>query len=245
MQFHSHSIFQILNVCDYSYSVDCKGAATPKPPTQAPPTRPQSTYTPQPPTYAPQPPTYAPQPPTYAPQSPTYGPQPPTYAPQPPTYAPQPPTYAPQPPTYQPIPPKPPTYPVLTQPQPYPPPPSYPNPWLNRTETDPWHQRQPATQLEIDKKRHKQEQADSQQLSDQPTDKTETSSLTNPWTVFQVVPPELMNVPCQNGEVHRLNDACTNVVVCTNNRPQLIRCSSGFSYDKPSDSCKPFSIAKW
>jgi len=229
--------------------VDCKGAATPKPLVQSSPTyptyAPQSpTYAPQSPTYAPQPPTYTPQSPTYAPQPPTYAPQSPTYAPQPPTYAPQSPTYAPQPPTYQPAPPKPPSYPV--QPQPYPPPSSYPNPWLNRTEADLWHQRQPAIQLEINKERHRQDlQTDNEQSGNQSTDISETSSLSNPWTVFQVVPPELMSAPCQNGEVHRLNDTCTNVMVCRNNRPQLIRCSPGFSYDRPSDSCRPFSIAKW
>lgn len=209
--------------------MNCKGAATPKPPTN-PPKPPTNPPTQPPPTYAPQPSR-----PPYAPQSPTYAPQPPI------TIAPQLPSYQPQP---QPS--KPPTY----QPQPYPPPPpSYPsNSWLSKAETDPWHQRQPASQLEIqlEKERRDQEAATDGQLSDnQSADVTEMSSLTNPWTIFQVVPPELMNAACNDGDVHRLNDMCTNVVVCRNNRPQMVRCSTGFSYDKPSDSCRPFSIAKW
>ncbi|CAL1689397.1 unnamed protein product [Lasius platythorax] len=237
----------ILNVCDYPYNVDCKGAATPKPPkpTQPPtqPSRPPSQPS-QPPTQPSKPPTQPSQPPTQPSQPPpTNPPQPPTYPPQPPTYPPQPPAYPPQPPTN---PPQPPIYP---QPQPYPPPPpSYPgNPWLSKTETDPWHQRPQASQLEINKEKHKQEaiSPDNQLLDNRPVHvATETSSLLNPWTLFQVIPSELMNATCNNGDVHRLNDACTNVVVCRNNKPQMVRCSTGFSYDKPSDSCRPFSVAK-
>ncbi|KAL6258681.1 hypothetical protein P5V15_010633 [Pogonomyrmex californicus] len=211
----------------------------PQPPTYQPqpPTHPpqSSTHSPQPPTHPPQPPTHQPQPPTYQPQPPIYQPQPPSYQPQPPTYSPQPPTYAPQPPN----PPKPPTY----QPQPYPPLPSAysANPWL-KVKTDSWQD--PGTQLEIDKEIEKQESADSPALDQSTHNAIETSTLTNPWTLHQVIPPELMITPCNNGDVHKLNDACTSVIVCKNNKPQVVACSKGFTYDKPSDSCKPFSIAK-
>ncbi|XP_032677842.1 probable chitinase 10 [Odontomachus brunneus] len=193
----------VVDVCDYPYNVDCKGAVTPKP--------------------------QHPHPPTQPPQTPSH--PPPTYPTKPPTYPSQPPTYAP-PPTYQ--------------PQPYPPPPpAYPgNPWLNKADPDPWNQRPSASQLEIDQERLKQEEANGQPLGINSQDVTETSSLVNPWNLFQVVPSELMNAPCKNGDVHRLNEACTNMVVCRNERPQMVRCSPGFSYDKPSDSCRPFSVAK-
>ncbi|XP_011153893.1 WAS/WASL-interacting protein family member 3 [Harpegnathos saltator] len=203
----------ILNVCDYPYNVDCRGAATPKP---------------QPP---PQPPTIPPQTPSHPPPTSKPSTKPPTYPPQP-TYPSQPPTYpSPQLPTYQ--------------PQPYPPP-AYPgNPWLTKVEPDPWHQRPSASQLEIDNERLKNEEmTNGQPLDNQPQDVMETSSLMSPWNLFQVIPPELMSTPCKNGDVHRLNESCTNMVVCRNDRPQMVRCSSGFSYDKPSDSCKPFSVAK-
>lgn len=226
-------VFQVVNVCDYPYNVDCKGSATPTPsppspsrPSPSPPVQ-SSTQPPQQPSYPS--PTYPPQPPTYSPQPPTYPP------PQPPTYPPpQPPTYPPQLPTYQPQ-------------APYTPA-SYPgNSWLNKIDPDPWHQRTSATQLEIDQEKLQQEISnDEQQMNNQqPQDVTEMSTLLNPWNLFQIVPAELMKSPCSNGNVHRLNEACTNMVVCRNNRPQLVRCSIGFSYDKPTDSCKPFSIAKW
>lgn len=236
-------IFQILNVCDYQYNVDCKGTATPKPvkPTQLPTQSPQpsSTYAPIKPPIPSKPSTYPPQPPTYQPQPPTYQPQPPTYQPQP-QPQPQPPTYAPQPPAY----PKPPSY----QPQPYPSPSLYSgNPWLNKDKSDPWHQRNLATQLEIDKEIQKQEvSTDSPALDDQPThDAIETSSLTNPWTLFQEIPSELMRTPCQNGNIYKLNDSCTKMIVCRNNKPEMIECLPGFSYDKASDSCMPFNVAVW
>lgn len=227
-----------MNVCDYPYNVDCKGAATPKPPkpTQPPaqPSQPSPTNPSQLPTRPSQPPTRPPKPPTRPPQPPTRPPQPPTYPPQPPAYPPQPPTNPPQPPSY---------------PQPYPPPPpSYPgNPWLSKVESDLWQQRSQASQLEINKEKHEQEtiSADNQLLLGNRPIATETSELVNPWTLFQVIPSELVNATCNNGDVHRLNDACTNVVVCRNNKPQMVRCSTGFSYDKPSDSCKPLSVAKW
>ncbi|XP_024872361.1 DNA-directed RNA polymerase II subunit RPB1-like [Temnothorax curvispinosus] len=215
----------------------------PQPPTYQPQ---QPTYAPQP-TYSPKPPSYQPQQPTYQPQQPTYQPQPPTYQPQPPTYQPQPPTYQPQQPTYAPQPtysPKPPSY----QPQPsYPSPPvSYPgNPWLNKGKSDPWHQRNLATELEIDKEIQKQDiSTDSPALGDQPTqhDVMETSSLANPWTLHQEIPSELLRI-CNNGEVYKLNDFCTKVIVCKSNKPEVVDCPSGLSYDVSSDSCKPFNIA--
>lgn len=223
-------MFQILNVCDYPYNVDCKGAATPKPPKPTqPPT--QSSQTPTQPSQSP---TQTSQSPTQPSQSPTQPSQPsPTNPPQPPVYPPQP-AYPPQPPIYQ--------------PQPYPPPPpSYSrNPWLSKVESDPWHQRSQALQLEVNKENPIQEATNNQLLNNRPTPiATETSDLVNSWPLFQVIPSELANTTCNNGDVHKLNDACTNVVVCRNSKPQMVRCSTGFSYDKPSDSCRPFNIAKW
>ncbi|KAG5337864.1 RPB1 polymerase, partial [Acromyrmex heyeri] len=241
-----------------------------KPPTASSKPPPQPTYPPQPPTYQPQPPTYQPQPPTYQPQPPTYQPQPPTYQPQPPTYQPQPPTYQPQPPSYQPQPPtyqpQPPTYqpqPPTYSPQPstyptkppsyqpYPPPPPYSgNPWLNQAKSDSWHPRNIAksneTLLENDEEIHKQEiSTDNPTLSNQPVhDVIETSSLTNPWTLLQAnLPSELKITPCHDGDMYKLNDFCTKVIVCRRNQPEVIECLPGHSYDKPSDSCMPFNFA--
>ncbi|KAG7209361.1 hypothetical protein KM043_015461 [Ampulex compressa] len=229
-----------LNVCDYTYKVDCQGAATPKPqpPATYPPPRPskvpeQSTYPPEEPSYPPQQPSYAPPPPTFLPPQSTYPPQPPTYPPQQPTYPPQQPSYPPQQPSY---PPQSPAYPPQQ--------PAYPaNPWLNKLETDPWHQRPVATQLEIEKQRQQQEAADSRPPSGQ-QDVPAALELSNPWNVVQGVPAGVEKAPCEEGEVHRLNESCSNVVVCRNGRPQVVQCPLGFTYDKPSGSCQPFSVAK-
>ncbi|CAK9833032.1 Probable chitinase 10 [Anthophora retusa] len=159
-----------------------------------------------------------------------------------PSLPPQPPTYAPpyQPLQPSPLPPQPPVNELPQQPS-YGPsqPSSYPlNPWLSKTEPDPWHQRPVSSQLEINKQQAQlQENLDSQQ--------EQVEHFQNPWNVLQGVPASLSMVPCKNGDMHRLNDPCTNVVVCRNGRPQLVQCSVGLTYDKASDSCKPFSIAKW
>ncbi|OAD52428.1 putative chitinase 3 [Eufriesea mexicana] len=162
-------------------------------------------------------------------QSPSLPPQPPTLRPAPPTLAPSP-SYGPsQPPSYvpsqSPQQSQSPSYGPSQPPQPLLPPAyvsaqGYPsNPWLNKT-PDPWHQRPAATQIEIDKEQ--------QILSSQPSDQ-----LQNPWNLVQSIPPSLSMIPCKDGDVHR------------NARPQLLQCLVGYSYDRPSDSCKPFSIAKW
>ncbi|XP_020279410.1 leucine-rich repeat extensin-like protein 5 isoform X2 [Pseudomyrmex gracilis] len=232
----------------------------PSRPPSRPPTKPS-----QPPTKPPKPPTKPPQPSTKPPQPPSKPPQPsskptrppsiptrpsakPTQLPsKPPAYAPppQPPSYAPQQPSYAPQP-QPPSY--HPQPNPPPPPPPYSgNPWLTKIETDPFHQQPVASQLEIDQTR---KQAEISVNEGQPLDNlsaqnaTETPTLTNPWTFFQVIPPELMNTPCNDGDLHRLNDSCTSVVVCRNNKLQVVRCLLGFSYDRPTDSCRPISVAK-
>ncbi|XP_012535979.1 protein transport protein SEC31 [Monomorium pharaonis] len=239
-------------------------------PTQSP--QPSSTYAPinpttrppKPSTYPPQQPTYQPQPPTYQPQPPTYQPQPPNYQPQPPNYQPQPqpPTYQPQPPAYQPPtqssqPPEPsqptyspqsPTYaPQPPSYQPYPSPPSsYGNSWLNNAKSNPWQQRNLEIQQEIDKEIQKEEvETDSPvALDDQSThDAIETSDVTNPSTLPQITSSELMKTPCHEGEVFKLNQFCTRVVICKNGKPELIQCSPGLSYDIQSNGCVPFHIA--
>ncbi|CAK9821225.1 hypothetical protein ANTPLA_LOCUS11216 [Anthophora plagiata] len=164
---------------------------------------------------------------------------------EPPSLPPQPPTYAPpyQPLQPSPLPPQPPVNELPQQPsyglsQPSQPS-SYPvNPWLSKTEPDPWHQRPVSSQLEVNNQQmQSQENLDTQQ---EPVE-----HFQNPWNLLQGVPAGLNMVPCKNGDMHRLNDSCTNVVVCRNGRPQLVQCSVGLTYDTASDTCKPFSIAKW
>ncbi|KZC09154.1 Peritrophin-1, partial [Dufourea novaeangliae] len=172
----------VLNVCDYPYNVDCKGAATPKP-------------TPPPQTVSPitLPATQAP---TYAPPSPSYPSNPPSYS----------------------------------------------IPWLgSKLSPDPWHQRTAITQSEIEKQ--EDEQVELQQPEQQSQSQSETPK--NPWNLIQNIPASLVSVPCENGDVHRLNDSCTNVVVCRNGRPQLVQCTTGLAYDRSSDSCTLISVAKW
>lgn len=219
---------QQLGVCDYPYNVDCKGAVSPSlPPTptlpqiqssQSPASIPSGQQSPQQPS----------QQPSYAPSQP----QQPPYIPS----QPQQPSYAPSQPSYGSI---------------YPQQPSYGdsqsmygsqsfsgNPWLSRVQPVPWNERSVNTQLEIDKEQNEREE-------EIDTQKESTEQLQNPWDVVQNIPSSLSTVPCQDGDVHKLNDACTNVVVCRNGRPQLLQCLLGNSYDRPSDSCKPISIAKW
>ncbi|KAG9432945.1 hypothetical protein HZU67_04911 [Apis mellifera carnica] len=226
-----------LGVCDYPYNVDCKGAVSPSlPPTptlpqiqssQSPVSIPSGQQSPQQPS---QQPSYAPSQPQQPPYIPSQ-PQQPPYIPS----QPQQPSYAPSQPSYGSI---------------YPQQPSYGdsqsmygsqsfsgNPWLSRVQPVPWNERSVNTQLEIDKEQNEREE-------EIDTQKESTEQLQNPWDVVQNIPSSLSTVPCQDGDVHKLNDACTNVVVCRNGRPQLLQCLLGNSYDRPSDSCKPISIAK-
>ncbi|XP_053987300.1 uncharacterized protein LOC128880836 [Hylaeus volcanicus] len=141
------------------------------------------------------------------------------------------PSKPPQPPTY------PPTQPPYGQPGPPPygqPGPSYP--WLNlKANSETWNQQAESSQLDDDKSE--------ESLFEKHPQPPETSP--NPWNVLQNIPASLVAVPCKNGDIHRLNEACTNVVVCRSGRPQLVQCSSGLIYDRPSDSCQPHSVAKW
>lgn len=173
------------------------------------------------------------------------------------TPKPTPPTPTPSPVTHRPTQPTPhPTYPSPSYPpNPYPsyptnPSPGYSNPWLSsKFGSDPW-QRSSSPQLDVDKQEEEEDQepafAEQQQQQQQEQEQESQSEvLKNPWSLIQNIPPSLMSVPCQNGDVHRLNEACTNVVVCRNGRPQLVQCSSGLGYDRPSDSCQPISVTKW
>ena len=69
--------------------------------------------------------------------------------------------------------------------------------------------------------------------------------ITNPWDTSHEIPKEIANAPCKDGDVHRIDETCTSVVVCRDNKPQLLNCQTGYIYDKSSDSCKPFNVAKW
>lgn len=93
--------------------------------------------------------------------------------------------------------------------------------------------------------RFTQEQEISQQAAVEDEEYESSTIATSPWEVFHTIPQEFAKAPCDNGEVHRLNDACTSVVVCRSRRPQLINCQTGYAYDKPTDACRPLSIAKW
>ncbi|XP_076755931.1 uncharacterized protein LOC143426377 [Xylocopa sonorina] len=224
----------VLSVCDYPYNVDCKGAITPPLPPK--PTPPQTL--PSQPSTAPQ------QPPTYAPPSYVPSPQPPQQPPYAPSQPPQQPSYIPSQPPQQPpyIPPyAPPQLPSYAPSQPS----SYPsNPWLRRTDPEAQSQETAATQLEIEKEQQQEQQMQQEQEVKREEEQT-SGELSNPWSLIHEIPPSLTTVPCKNGDVHRLNKACTTVVVCRNGRPQLLQCLLGHAYDKPSDSCRPFTIAKW
>ncbi|XP_012146562.1 uncharacterized protein LOC100879494 isoform X2 [Megachile rotundata] len=227
----------LLGVCDYPYNVDCKGAATPGPTL---PTVPSQTQSPVQPSLPPQPtyptsPPYVPSQPPYVPSQPPYVPSQPPYIPSQPPYVPSQPPYIPSQPPYVPSQPQQPQQPSYgPSPPSYGPSPSYPNnPWLSKAEPDPWNQRPVASQLEIDSQKK-------ELLGVQDT----PQEIENAWTLLQSIPASLTKVPCNDGDMHRLNDACTNVVVCRNGRPQLVQCVTGLTYDRPSDSCKPFSIAK-
>ncbi|XP_006614230.1 uncharacterized protein LOC102676226 isoform X1 [Apis dorsata] len=227
-----------LGVCDYPYNVDCKGAVSPPLPPR--PTSPQAQPSQSPasissgqqlPQQSSQQPSYAssqPQQSSYTPSQP----QQPLYMlsqPQQPSYTPSQPsngsTYPQQPPYGD-------SQSYMHGSQPF-----SGNPWLSRVQPVPWNERTVNTQLEIEKEQHEREE-------EVDTQKESTEQLQNPWDVVQNIPSSLNTVPCQDGDVHKLNDACTNVVVCRNGRPQLLQCLLGNSYDRPSDSCKPISIAK-
>ncbi|XP_076276874.1 uncharacterized protein LOC143207169 [Lasioglossum baleicum] len=177
----------VVNVCDYPYNVDCKGAATPTPTSTTPSSSTQTTQ---------------------ATQS----------------------TQSTQPPTN----------PINPNPYPTNPNPSYPsNP---NSYQNPWLQRAGAPPLDTDKEEEDDEElftAQQQARSPEPEFQSQ-----NPWNLIQNIPASLTTVPCENGDLHRLNHACTNVVVCRNGRPQLVQCSTGLAYDRSSDACEPISIAK-
>lgn len=230
---------QQLGVCDYPYNVDCKGAVSPSlPPTSIspqtqPPQSPASISGQQLPQQPSQQPSYAPSQPQQPPYVPSQ-PQQPPYTP----LQPQQPSYAPSQPSYGSTYPQQPSYGDSQSSYMYGSQSFSGNPWLSRVQPIPWNERTVNTQLEIDKEQHEgEEEVDTQKES--------TEQLQNPWDVVQNIPSSLSAVPCQDGDVHKLNDACTNVVVCRNGRPQLLQCLLGNSYDRPSDSCKPISIAKW
>ncbi|XP_043275177.1 uncharacterized protein [Venturia canescens] len=138
-----------------------------------------------------------------------------------------------------------PTQPQQTQrPQPTFPPGAYPdNSWLGRSgEPDPWHQRPVGAQLELDMKQDAANGNNSGEAVE--SDPTVTPTIQSPWDLVHSIPEELTKGPCENGNVHRLDESCASVVVCRNKRPQLVQCPQGFTYDRPSDSCRHFNIAK-
>ena len=65
------------------------------------------------------------------------------------------------------------------------------------------------------------------------------------WEVYHTIPQEFAKAPCENGELHRLTENCSSVVVCRNRMPQLINCQTGYGYDRISSSCTPSNLAKW
>ncbi|XP_066591907.1 DNA-directed RNA polymerase II subunit RPB1-like [Prorops nasuta] len=167
--------------------------------------------------------------PSARPTRPNYTPQQPSHSSQQPSYPSQQPSYPSQQPSY---PSQPTAYPSAQ--------PSYPeNVWSIKQQTDPWHQRPAASQFDLER--------DGQLNNPNPTgleDEAVGQTLPNPWSTAHTIPADLNSAPCKNGDVHRLDDTCANVVVCRNQRPKLVQCPTGLTYDKPSDSCKHFTIAK-
>ncbi|XP_008551324.1 uncharacterized protein LOC103573857 isoform X1 [Microplitis demolitor] len=72
----------------------------------------------------------------------------------------------------------------------------------------------------------------------------ETSVVHDQKGTAHVIPTEWTKLPCENEKILRLDEACTNVVVCKNGRPQFIACDVGFAYDRISESCKNYTTAK-
>ncbi|XP_046740116.1 YLP motif-containing protein 1-like [Diprion similis] len=157
-------------------------------------------------------------------------------------------------------------YPPTPPPSYYPPQPQYPstyppqhhpvNPWLSKgsiAEPDLWNQSPVASswekQQEKDKEIEQQHQLHLQQGADiehsLQQQEAEKPLQTKPWDQTHLVPTQLEEKRCTDGEVHRLNNSCSSVVVCRNGHLLRIECPSGLTYDKPSDSCKPSTIAKW
>ncbi|KAK0075494.1 hypothetical protein PV326_011524, partial [Microctonus aethiopoides] len=125
------------------------------------------------------------------------------------------------------------------------PPSAYPqNQWSFRSQQNLWNQRPAASQIEIDRDQQYREMTAQTQNDLTEHDSTEISTIHNPWSTIHAIPADLTKLPCENGKIHRLDDACTSVVVCRNKRPQLVKCDMGLIYDYPSDSCRHFSIAK-
>ncbi|XP_033323125.2 uncharacterized protein LOC117218688 [Megalopta genalis] len=120
---------------------------------------------------------------------------------------------------------------------------SYQNPWLSRLDPESWQQRVAESPSDFDE----EDDDDERELSSgqqHPRSPQPELQSQNPWNLIQNVPASLATVPCENGDLHRLNHACTNVVVCRNGRPQLVQCSSGLAFDRSSDVCQPISVAK-
>ncbi|KAK2584334.1 hypothetical protein KPH14_006725 [Odynerus spinipes] len=114
------------------------------------------------------------------------------------------------------------------------------NGWGNKVDQDAWQQRT-SNQENVQKEEEKDAaSSEPETLQELP----ESSSITNPWTIIHTIPASISKVPCADGDLHKLDEACTSVIVCRAGRPQLVRCSTGQTYDRPSDSCQPFSIAK-
>ncbi|XP_015187258.1 PREDICTED: uncharacterized protein LOC107072111 [Polistes dominula] len=110
--------------------------------------------------------------------------------------------------------------------------------WGSNVNVESWQQR--SNQQDV------QKEEDKEIVTSKPETLQESpeSSITNPWTVLHTIPASMSKVPCTDGDLHKLDDACTSVIVCRLGRPQLVRCTTGMIYDRPTDSCKPFVIAK-
>ncbi|XP_043488559.1 probable chitinase 10 [Polistes fuscatus] len=110
--------------------------------------------------------------------------------------------------------------------------------WGSNVNAEPWQQL--SKQQDVQKEDKEIVSSKPETLQESP----ESSSITNPWTVLHTIPASMSKVPCTDGDLHKLDDACTSVIVCRAGRPQLVRCTTGMIYDRPTNSCKPFVIAK-
>ncbi|CAG5096861.1 Protein of unknown function, partial [Cotesia congregata] len=75
-------------------------------------------------------------------------------------------------------------------------------------------------------------------------DLKDASVVDNQQMTEHVIQNEWTKLSCENGKILRLDDTCSNVVVCKNHRPQLITCDPGFTYDLQLEACQNHTTAE-
>ncbi|XP_035735212.1 uncharacterized protein LOC118447412 [Vespa mandarinia] len=115
--------------------------------------------------------------------------------------------------------------------------------WVSNVNGELWQQRTGNNDRELEKEEEERDSTASRK-PEIIEELSESSSITNPWTILHTIPASMSKIPCTDGDLHKLDETCTSVLVCRTGRPQLVRCTTGMIYDRPTDSCKPFTIAK-